>query len=131
VERAVHEFLRELHAGPDEADADRYNGRFAEDVMWGSPYGATIAGIGTLLPIHRRLMAQGAAPRSRFELVQLQAPIPGVVLAQIRRQALSDGGFSEVALYVLVQRNGQWWLAAAQNTPVATPPDRTKREEAS
>ena len=28
------------------------------------------------------------------------------------------GGFSEMALYVLVRRGGSWWLAAGQNTPI-------------
>jgi hypothetical protein len=41
-------------------------------------------------------------------------------------QAGADGadrsGFSEMTLYVLVERDGTWWLAAGQNTPVTTPP---------
>lgn len=34
--------------------------------------------------------------------------------------AAADPGtsFSEMALYVLVRRNGRWWLAAAQHTPM-------------
>jgi hypothetical protein len=55
-------------------------------------------------------------------------------VAQIRRTALTDdgqpvepsgdltGGFSEMAMYVLVRRGGTWWLAAGQNTPVLPPP---------
>jgi hypothetical protein len=68
-------------------------------------------------------MADSAAPPSRFEVVQVMAPAPGVAVAQIRRRALADSsGFSEMTLYVLVERDGTWWLAAGQNTPVATPP---------
>ena len=33
-----------------------------------------------------------------------------------------DKRFSEMAMYVLVERGGQWWLAAGQNTPVAERP---------
>jgi hypothetical protein len=47
-----------------------------------------------------------------------------MAIAHIRCQAVADGGFSEIALYVLVERDGRWWLAVAQNTPVATPPRR-------
>jgi hypothetical protein len=53
-----------------------------------------------------------------------------VVIAHIARIALGPGGhqlpptadphqpFSEMAMYVLVRRSGQWWLAAGQNTPI-------------
>jgi len=30
----------------------------------------------------------------------------------------SGGRFSEMALYVLIRREGTWWLAAGQDTPV-------------
>jgi uncharacterized protein (TIGR02246 family) len=120
---AVDRLVADLQAGADGADADRYDRHFAADVLWGSPYGATVAGTRELLPAHRSLMADSAAPPSRFEVVQVMAPAPGVAVAQIRRRALADSsGFSEMTLYVLVERDGTWWLAAGQNTPVATPP---------
>jgi hypothetical protein len=45
-----------------------------------------------------------------------------VAIAQIRRSAEEADGFSEMAMYVLVERDGDWWLAGAQNTPIASPP---------
>ena len=53
------------------------------------------------------------------------SPLPGVAIAHVRRNDLSDDKdkrFSEMAMYVLVERGGQWWLAAGQNTPVAERP---------
>jgi hypothetical protein len=53
-----------------------------------------------------------------------------VVIAHIARVAVGPNGnplpptddrdqpFSEMAMYVLVRRNGQRWLAAGQNTPI-------------
>jgi hypothetical protein len=53
-----------------------------------------------------------------------------VIVAHVARQALDTNGrpiiptaelgsaFSEMALYVLVRRDGTWWVAAGQNTPV-------------
>jgi hypothetical protein len=62
--------------------------------------------------------------------VQVLVPSPDVAIAQVRRVALDGEGhpiepnldttkpFSEMALYVLIRRDGAWWLAAGQNTPV-------------
>ena len=74
---------------------------------------------------HHSLMAAGAAPPSRYQVVQLMSPLPGIAIAHVRRNDLSDDKdkrFSEMAMYVLVERGGQWWLAAGQNTPVAERP---------
>jgi uncharacterized protein (TIGR02246 family) len=122
---AIERFVAGLQDGADSGDADVYDGQFASDVLWGSPYGATVQGYATLNGLHRMLMAAGTAPPSRFEVVQTLNPMPGVVIAQIRRSDLTAGsgeGFSEMAMYVLVERDGQWWLAAAQNTPIVERP---------
>jgi hypothetical protein len=66
-------------------------------------------------------MAKGAAPPSRYHVVQFASPVPGVVIAHVRRDDLTaeDGeGFSEMALFVLIEREGGWWLAAGQNTGI-------------
>ncbi|KUH86443.1 MULTISPECIES: SgcJ/EcaC family oxidoreductase [unclassified Mycobacterium] len=136
AQAAVDAFVAELQAAIDTGDAELYNAHFADDVLWGSPYGATVPGYDTLHAIHRRLFAAAVAgPRSRYEAVAVSAPAPGVAVAQVRRTALTEDGtpvpieqeapFSEMALYVLVRHNGQWWLAAGQNTIVRpTPTDR-------
>ncbi|MEU4162955.1 DUF4440 domain-containing protein [Actinoplanes sp. NPDC026670] len=124
ADNVAAELAAQLQRGGDALDADVYDAWFAADILWGSPYGATLAGFPELNAIHHRLMGQGTAPAapvvpaSRFEVVSVLAPAPGVVVTHIRRQALTAGGFSEMALYVLVEREGRWWLAAAQNTPI-------------
>ncbi|MET9022525.1 hypothetical protein ABZV93_21350 [Actinopolymorpha sp. NPDC004070] len=45
----------------------------------------------------------------------------------MRRQAVDDDGeasadFSEMAMYVLVERDGRRWLAGGQNTPIGQAP---------
>jgi uncharacterized protein (TIGR02246 family) len=128
---AVACLVEELQAGWDQHDADLSNRRFAADVMWGSPFGATVQGYEKLHAIHVRLKQQRkGGPSSRFEIVRILAPGPGVAVAQVRRVALdpegqpiepsdcTTGSFSEIALYVLVRRGDDWWLAAGQNTPI-------------
>lgn len=112
----------QLQKGLDSADADTYDSWFAADIMWGTPKGATLTGYSKLNAIHHQLMAAGVAPASTFEVVGTQSPAPNVVIVQIRRRATVPGGFSEMAMYVLVERDGEWWLAAAQNTPILDQP---------
>ena len=47
------------------------------------------------------------SPDSHWALTQTATP-----------NANSDQPFSEMAMYVLVRRKGEWWLAAGQNTPI-------------
>jgi len=115
---AVERLLHHLQRGFDIGDADVYDGMFAGDVLWGTPKGLVLEGYDVLNPIHHRMMGgTPVEPASRFELAQLVEPATGVVVAQIGRTAL-NGGFSEMAMYVLVKRGDLWWLAAGQNTPV-------------
>ncbi len=128
---AVTSLVEELQAGWDQHDADLSNRRFAADVMWGSPFGATIQDYEELHAIHVRLKQERrGGSSSRFEIVRVLVPTAGVAVAQVRRVALDSDGqpiepseensglFSEMALYVLVRRKGAWWLGAGQNTPI-------------
>jgi PPOX class F420-dependent enzyme/OxyR family protein len=128
---AVEKLVAELQEGYDRRDADISNRHYAADLIWGSPFGATVTGYADLHAIHLRLKERGVGgPASRYEIVQTLAPAPGVAVAHVRRVALgADGnpapeggpagaGFSEMALYVLVRRGRTWWLAAGQNTPI-------------
>jgi len=135
AKQAIDDLVNELQAGWDQHDADITNRHFANDILWGSPYGATLQGYEPLHAIHVRLKQQGrGGTSSRYEVVQALSPTPSVAIAHVRRVALDDdgqpieptsdrmGAFSEMALYVLVRRHRMWWLAAGQNTIVRPPP---------
>ncbi len=128
---AVNAFAAGLQAGHDTRDAEVLNARFAADVAWGSPFGALVLGYDDLHAIHTRF-AQQATHGSvfRYEVRHVMPVSEDVVVAHIARLALSDDGsslqptddrdapFSEMAMFVLVRRDGGWWLAAGQNTPM-------------
>jgi uncharacterized protein (TIGR02246 family) len=130
---AVEQLVAGLQDGLDRACANAYDRQFASDVLWGSPYGATVSGYEALNAAHHSLMAAGVASASRYQIVQVMSPLPGVAIAQVRRNDLSDdtdNRFSEMAMYVLVERGGHWWLAAGQNTPIAERPAALSRAQA-
>lgn len=131
AEAAVQAFAAGLQAGYDQRNAEVLNCQFAADVIWGSPYGALIEGYQQLHPIHVRFQQQPRkGPAFRYQVRHVLAVREDVVIAHIARLAVGPRGeplppssdpdrpFSEMAMYVLVRRDGQWWLAAGQNTPM-------------
>ncbi|HEX3774980.1 MAG TPA: nuclear transport factor 2 family protein [Polyangiaceae bacterium] len=128
---AVIQFVAELQAGWDQRDAELTDRRLAANVAWGSPFGATVEGYERLHVIHAELKKQGkGGTSSRFEIERVLVPGPGIAIAQVRRHPLgpdgrplepssdTSGAFSESALYVLIRRDRQWWVAAGHNTPI-------------
>jgi uncharacterized protein (TIGR02246 family) len=134
----VEELIDGLQRGLDEGDADGYDAAFAADVLWGTPYGRTVAGFDVLNGIHRMMMTAPPAIPSRYEHVQSVRPAEDVIIAHVRRTLLDGPGgtagsgnargtdasaaFSEMAMYVLVRRGEHWWLTGGQNTPIRPAP---------
>jgi hypothetical protein len=131
AQSAADFFAAHLQAGHDQRDADILNHQFAADVVWGSPYGALVDRYDQLHPIHIHLQQNARdKPVFRYEVRHVLAITPDVVVAHIARLAPGanndplpptadpDQPFSEMAMYVLVRRDGQSWLAAGQNTPM-------------
>lgn len=124
----VDAFVQELQRALDTADAVLFNRSFASDVLWGSPFGAIVEGYDQLHAIHARMIG-AHAPRpgaSRYTVEHVRFVAEGVVLAYVRRQSSHTASeprpgradtFDELALFVLVQRESRWWLAAAQHVP--------------
>jgi uncharacterized protein (TIGR02246 family) len=131
--KAVEEFVAGLQAAIDAWDADGFNRQFAGDVLWGSPFGAIISGYDEIHAIHSRMHAaarareaQGQGGGSRYEIEHARLVAEGTAIAYVRRFSLAERGeeqpgrtdaFDELALFVLVHRDGAWWLAAGLHTP--------------
>lgn len=125
-------FVAQLQTAIDTADAQLFNQSFAQDVLWGSPFGAVVSGYEQIHTIHSRMFANltPVAGASRYQVETFSQPSNDVIIAYIRRLAnLAElkqpfqsepklgNAFDELALIVLIQREGQWWLAAAQHLP--------------
>jgi uncharacterized protein (TIGR02246 family) len=127
ADEATRLLLERLQNGLDTHDADLYDSLFAEDVLWGSPYGQVLDGYAPLNRAHHALMDNPTVGTSRYEVVQSCAPARDLVLAHVRRRGLTPAppgapDFSEMALFVLIRRHGHWWLAGGQNTPIRDKP---------
>jgi uncharacterized protein (TIGR02246 family) len=127
---AVDDFVAGLQQAIDASDAARFNERFAADVLWGSPFGAVVEGYDDLHAIHSAMFGSvadgGDGTGSRYVVEHVRFPTDDVAIAFVRRDrvaatdAIEPGradGFDELALFVLVQRDGGWWLAAGQHVP--------------
>jgi hypothetical protein len=106
----VDAFVKELQSAIDTGNASHFNRHFAQDVLWGSPFGAVV-------PV------KGAA---RYVVEHARFPAEDIAVAYVRRLSMQPseppspgrpGAFDELALLVLVRRDGEWWLAAAQHVP--------------
>lgn len=126
---AVARLVEELQTGWDQHDADISNRHFAADVMWGSPFGATVHGYEELHAIHVRLKRRGRGGISScFEIVRVLVPAPGVALAQVRRVALDSDGEPIERPITSRGRSPRWrytyWCATAAFG--GSPPARTR-----
>jgi len=82
--QAMADFVAELQAGWDQHDAGITNRHFADDIVWGSPFGAVLQGYEQLHAIHVRLKRQATGgTSSRYEIVRVLAPTPDVAVAQV------------------------------------------------
>lgn len=122
-------FVHELQEAIDSSNADLFNERFAADVLWGSPFGAVVEGYEQIHAIHTRMFASVAPSKgaSRYVVEHARFVAEDVAIAYVRRLAArrgssvpepgNPGSFDELALFVLVRREGSWWLAAGQHVP--------------
>src|SRR4051812_15584736 len=81
----IDDFVHELQQAIDSADADRFNGQFAADVLWGSPFAAVVDGYDAIHAIHARMFASiPATPgASRYVVEYARFPTPDVAIAYV------------------------------------------------
>ena len=124
----IKNFIAELQEAIDSGDANLFNKRFAWDVLWGSPFAAIAAGYEQIHGIHTKMFSSVTAMKgaAKFELEHARFLTDDVAIAYVRRISQinhstqneeTPGSFDELALFVLVKKNEEWWLAAAQHVP--------------
>lgn len=124
----IEDFISELQDAIDTGDVELFNKRFAKDILWGSPFAAIASGYEQIHSIHKQMFTSVTPVKgsAKYEVEHIRFVSERVAIAYIRRIAkiqnptsleIKSGSFDELALFVLVKENGQWWLTAAQHVP--------------
>lgn len=124
----IENLIAELQEAIDTGNASLFNKRFAGDVLWGSPFAAIASGYEQIHAIHKKMFASVPAVKgaATYTAEHIRFLSEETAIAYVRRIATQPaqaagqtkpGSFDELALLVLVKRNGEWWLAAAQHVP--------------
>jgi uncharacterized protein (TIGR02246 family) len=120
--------IADVEVGFNANDPDLAVAHFARNASAVSVGGAHVAGHEALLEAHRSGLAGPLRDQyARYEVADVTFLRPDVAVVHKRAVATTpegepiDVGHSMIALYVLVRERGRWWIAARQNTLVASP----------
>ena len=127
---AIHALVAEIEEGFNTNDAELLVRPFTDDGSAVNVVGAQLTGRAEMLEGARRGLAGPLADEyARYELADLVFLRPDVAIGhKLARAVTADGRPldaepSMIALYVFVRDDGQWRVAARQNTLVPGPPE--------
>lgn len=122
---AIHALVADIEQGFNTNDADLLVRPFIGNGSSVNVFGAQLTGLADMLEASRRGLAGPLADEhARYELADLVFLRPDVAIGhKLARAVAADGRPidaepSMIALYVFVEEDGQWWVAARQNTLV-------------
>ncbi len=125
---SIRQIITGIEAWMNGDELDLAVRHFAANATAVSVGGAHITGREALIEAHRRAFATFKRDEYvRYELTDITFLAPDIAIAHKHaRVADADGNITNpepamIALYVLAKRDGQWWIAARQNTLVAPP----------
>ncbi|MGW0665014.1 SgcJ/EcaC family oxidoreductase [Streptodolium elevatio] len=122
--RAIDEVFAEIQAGVSEFDADRVGARFTANASFTTPAGQRFDGWEAVNSHHRRQLANPVEGfRTRIALERVTFPAPDTAVVCVRQNASTAAGdFANAGTWVLVKRDGDWWVHAVHNTNVVNVP---------
>jgi uncharacterized protein (TIGR02246 family) len=120
--RAIDDVFAEIQAGVSEFDAERVGARFTDNASFTTPAGHRFDGRQAINAHHRRQLAKPVEGfRTRIIREHATFPAPDTAVVFVRQEASTAAGdFANAGTWVLVKRDGGWWVHAVHNTNVAT-----------
>ncbi|WP_046472328.1 SgcJ/EcaC family oxidoreductase [Allosalinactinospora lopnorensis] len=119
--RRIKEVFAELEAAFAEQGAAGFDGRFTADIVFTAVNGRRFHGWEESHAYHKeRLENHADGIRTWYEIDRITFPAPDVAVAFVRQPVATPvDERTNVGTWVLVKKNGQWWVSAIQNTGVA------------
>ena len=120
---AIRRFVQIVENVQWQRNADAFIALFTPDAVWTNPVGRRLVGIDAIAAFTRQGLA--AAPADVFatyELEHVSFLADDVAAVNVRSRAVRAdrsiiaGEPDGAKLYVLVRRQGEWWLAVGHNT---------------
>lgn len=128
-EVAVRQIIDDVETGMNTNDPELMTRHFAADAVAVGVNGQANVGRAALDAAHVVAVGPGGFLRdqyARYEVVDVRFVRPDVALVRKHARAITAEGepldldHSMSVLYVLTKEEGRWWIAARQNTLVAT-----------
>jgi uncharacterized protein (TIGR02246 family) len=127
---AITQVIADIEAGFNTNDPDLSVAHFTQNASAVNVAGVQFSGWDALLDANRSGLAGPLRDEhARYRVSDVVFLRPDVAIAHKHAWAttpdgeLIDAGHAMIALYVLVEEDGRWWVAARQNTLVQTTRD--------
>lgn len=122
---AIEDIIGRVETAYNTNDAELMVSDLAENALIGNAVGVLQTGRETVLEASRAGFAGFLKDQYvRYEVLDITFPLPDMALAHKGARATDAAGelldldHAMVALYVLVKKDGRWWVVARQNTLV-------------
>ncbi|MFD3510114.1 YybH family protein [Nocardia sp. NPDC058666] len=116
----IEALFRTLEQALVAKDAAAFDQAFTDDVVFITPSGAIFRGWEELHSYHRERLGSAPDARAHFELLVVRFLTPDHAVVNVE-QTLRTPEFSVTnrGTWVLVRRDGSWWVCSVHNTNVA------------
>ncbi|WP_280234904.1 SgcJ/EcaC family oxidoreductase [Nocardia cyriacigeorgica] len=118
----IEGLFRHLEAALSAGDAAAFDDVFTEDIMFINPAGRIFRGWNELHTYHRAVLGKSTAAQARYDIIAVRFLTTDHAIVNLE-QTLNTPEFSLTnrGTWVLVRRDGAWWVCSAQNTNVVNP----------
>ncbi|AJD47302.1 hypothetical protein S7S_04400 [Isoalcanivorax pacificus W11-5] len=122
------QFVLEMEQAFNRKDAERVCRDITRDAVWVDPAGVVLEGWYRIFEARKSLFDGPLRElRARYSIEYIRFPAPDAALVHLVQEPLDEhgqplsGARACRSLYVMVRRDGRWWLSAVQNTELPTP----------